>query len=96
MYRRENGRGWCLASASLSEEPPRTLCSRSVTIVRTRGAGRQLLQDRQRAVQRQPGLEQRGQQLGEGEQVALADARAAAAGRTRPARSPWAATWIGK
>ena len=25
MYRRENGRGWCLASASLSEVPALTL-----------------------------------------------------------------------
>src|SRR5438094_279126 len=37
MYRREIGREWCLASASLSDEPPRTLLSRSPTIAFTRG-----------------------------------------------------------
>jgi hypothetical protein len=42
------------------------------------GGGRQLFHDGQRAIERQAGLEQRGQHLREGHQVALANAAAAA------------------
>ena len=47
--------------------------------------GRQLLEDRQRAVERQTRLEERGELLRERQEVALADARGAAEGEPRPA-----------
>jgi len=57
--------------------------------------GRQLLEDRQRAVEGQARLEERGELLRERQEILAADARGAARDSHRP-RSAWGATRIGK